>query len=103
MARRVDLDRTLEPVRVPAEVLHEICQHAVEADDDQLLQVHEALSRLEKEDEQSAELIKLRFFVGLTNAQAARVLNISERTAKRNWSYARAWLYRCITQELAKS
>ncbi len=76
---------------------------AVDADDDQLLLVHEALSRLEKEDDQSAELIKLRFFVGLTNAQAARVLNISERTAKRNWSYARAWLYRCITQELAKS
>ncbi|MEC9129741.1 MAG: ECF-type sigma factor, partial [Verrucomicrobiota bacterium] len=76
---------------------------AGDADDDQLLLVHEALSRLEKEDDQSAELIKLRFFVGLTNTQAARVLNISERTAKRNWSYARAWLYRCITQELAKS
>jgi RNA polymerase sigma factor (TIGR02999 family) len=71
---------------------------AVEADEDQILLIHESIQRLEQEDPESAELIKLRFFVGLTNAQAARVLNLSERTAKRNWSYARAWLYRDMTR-----
>ncbi len=66
---------------------------AVTADSDLLLAVNEALAKLEKEDPQSAALIKLRFFVGLTNLQAAEILEIPERTAKRTWAYARAWLY----------
>ena len=71
---------------------------AVTAEDDQLLLVNEALAKLEKEDPESAELIKLRFFVGLPNIQAAKILNMSERTAKRNWAYARAWLFEEITR-----
>jgi len=71
---------------------------ATSAEDEQLLLVNEALAKLEKEDPESAELIKLRFFVGLPNIQAAKILNMSERTAKRNWAYARAWLYEEINR-----
>lgn len=71
---------------------------AVTANDDQLMIVNEALAKLEEEDPESAELIKLRFFVGLPNVQAAKILNMSERTAKRNWAYARAWLFEEISR-----
>jgi len=60
--------------------------------DDQLLAVSEALDKLAAADPQKAELVKLRYFVGLTIEEAAQVLGISERTAKRQWAYARAWL-----------
>ncbi len=53
----------------------------------------EALDRLAAEEAQVAEVVKLRYFVGLTIEQAAEVLAISVRTANRHWSYARAWLY----------
>ena len=72
---------------------------AAEADDDTLLAVDEALVKLAKEDPESAEFIKLRFFVGLTNDEAARALGIPERTARRHWSFARAWLYREIRRQ----
>lgn len=61
--------------------------------DDQLLAVNEALDRLAALDPVGAELVKLRFFVGLPNVEAARLLGLSERTAKRTWAYARAWLH----------
>jgi len=64
--------------------------------DDRLLVIHEALERLAAHDALKAELVKLRYFVGLTIDQAAQVLGISEATAKRHWAYARAWLYREI-------
>ena len=66
---------------------------AIAEDDDAVLAVSEALDRLTKLDPVAAELIKLRFFGGLPNVEAARVLSLSERTAKRAWAYARAWLY----------
>lgn len=66
---------------------------ALTADDDRILMVHEALDELVKIDPTSAELIKLRFFAGLPSADAARMLNLSERTAYRTWAFARAWLY----------
>jgi RNA polymerase sigma factor (TIGR02999 family) len=72
---------------------------AAHADDDALLAVNDALERLAAETPQSAELVKLRFFVGLTNAEAAQALGISERSAKRQWTYARAWLYRAIRDQ----
>ena len=67
------------------------------ADDDQLLAVHEALDKLETQDRIKADLVKLRYFVGMTIEEAAEVLGISEPTAKRYWRYARAWLYHEIT------
>ena len=67
---------------------------AAQADDDTLLAVNEALEKLTARDPDSAELVKLRFFVGLDYAEAAKALGISERTAKRQWTFARAWLYK---------
>jgi len=68
-------------------------QAAVVSDDDQLLAVNEALEKFAAQDMQKAELVKLRYFVGLRIDEAAQVLGISEATAKRYWAYARAWLY----------
>jgi RNA polymerase sigma factor (sigma-70 family) len=65
-------------------------------DDDQVLALNDALDRLTAQDLQKAELVKLRFFAGLTIEEAAKVLGISTPTAKRRWEYARAWLYREI-------
>ena len=71
---------------------------AVEVDDETLLLIDHALDKLAVQDPQSAELVKLRFFVGMSYAEAAEALGISERTTKRQWSYARAWLYRELSQ-----
>jgi RNA polymerase sigma factor (TIGR02999 family) len=69
---------------------------AADAQDDELLAVHEALEQFAAEDRSKAELVKLRYFVGLTIEEAAQVLGISEPTAKRWWAYARAWLFQHI-------
>jgi RNA polymerase sigma factor (TIGR02999 family) len=65
-----------------------------EKSSDELIALDEALERLSEEDKEAAELIKLRFFAGLTMEQAAEVLGMAQRTAERNWAYARAWLYK---------
>lgn len=62
------------------------------ADDDRLLAVNEALEKLTRIDERKAELVKLRFFVGLNFEEAATALGIAVPTAKQWWAYARAWL-----------
>jgi RNA polymerase sigma factor (TIGR02999 family) len=61
--------------------------------DDELLAVHDALENFAQREPFKAELVKLRYFVGLTIEKTAQVLNISSGTAKRHWTYARAWLY----------
>jgi RNA polymerase sigma factor (TIGR02999 family) len=71
-------------------------------DDDQLLAVHEALDKLAVHHKVKAELVKLRYFVGMTIAEAADVLGISEPTAKNYWAWARAWLYKEITAAASK-
>jgi RNA polymerase sigma factor (TIGR02999 family) len=70
------------------------------ADSDVVLAVSEALDKLAEHDKVSAELIKLRFFVGLPNTEAAKLLGLSERSAKRTWAYARAWLFQELTRVL---
>ncbi|HYV29096.1 MAG TPA: sigma-70 family RNA polymerase sigma factor [Candidatus Eisenbacteria bacterium] len=70
---------------------------AAETDDETLVAVDEALSRLATESPERAELVKLRYFVGLSIPDAAEALGISESTAKRQWNYVRAWLYRELT------
>jgi len=74
----------------------ETAEIAAPGSDDELLEVHEALERFAQIDPTKAGLVKLRYFVGLTIPEAAQVLGISEPTAKRWWTYARAWLYREI-------
>lgn len=61
--------------------------------DDELLALNEALDAFAQHDARKAELVKQWYFVGLTLAEAAEILEISERTAKRDLAYARAWLY----------
>lgn len=72
---------------------------AMETDDETLLAVDDALQKLEMEQPPAAALVKLRFFGGMTNAEAGQVLKISERTAKRYWTFARTWLYMEIRRE----
>ena len=62
----------------------------------ELLALDEALSQLAATDPETVELIKLRFYAGLTDDQAAEMLGVSRRTADRMWAFARAWLYRAI-------
>ena len=67
------------------------------APDDELLALHEALDRLAEVHPEKAELVKLRYFAGLTADQAATALGISPSTADRHWNYARAWLRRAMS------
>ncbi|MFO1514853.1 MAG: sigma-70 family RNA polymerase sigma factor [Verrucomicrobiota bacterium] len=62
--------------------------------DEQLLAVDEALQRLAAESPERAELVKLRYYVGLSIPEAAEALGISESTAKRQWNYVRLWLFK---------
>jgi RNA polymerase sigma factor (TIGR02999 family) len=61
---------------------------------EEILALDEALSRLGEKDAQAAEVVRLRFFAGLDIEQTAKVLGVSPRTVKRQWQFARAWLYR---------
>jgi RNA polymerase sigma factor (TIGR02999 family) len=72
---------------------------AGEHDPRQLLHVDEALDRLAAEDPTKAEIVKLRFFVGLENREIAELLNISERTVERSWRFAKAWLLAEFTDD----
>ena len=67
--------------------------------DEELLAVSDALEKFKGRDKQKAELVKLRYFVGLTIAEAAEVLGISIPTADRWWNYSRAWLFEEIERE----
>jgi RNA polymerase sigma factor (TIGR02999 family) len=66
---------------------------------DELLAVHEALDKLAQEDATAAQLVKLRYFVGLTMEEAAAALELAPRTAERLWTYARVWLKREIRRQ----
>jgi len=82
--RRIDLDK-IEP--------------SIEEPSDQLIELDEALCRFTEKHPEKAQLIKLRYFGGLTNVEAAQALGISTSTADRHWAFARAWLYRQMAQD----
>lgn len=84
-AKRIDLD-AIDQAERPA--------------NDKLLAMDDALDRLTDKDPVKGELVKLRFFGGLTNQEAAAILGISTATAERYWSYARAWLQNEIAAAL---
>ena len=82
-------------------------QHRVDLDDAEisieepstnLIALDEARAKLAEEEKTVAELVKLRYFAGLTLSQAANILGVSRRTADRYWAYARAWLYQEINK-----
>jgi RNA polymerase sigma factor (TIGR02999 family) len=82
--QRVDLDEVEITVEGPSE---------------DILALDDALAKLAQKHPKMADLVKLRYFAGLTVAEAAKVLHISPSTADRHWTYARAWLYREIVGE----
>jgi RNA polymerase sigma factor (TIGR02999 family) len=69
---------------------------ALPADEDHLIAVNDALDQLAARSPVQAQVVKLRFFVGMTAAESAEVLGLSERTVKQYWSHARTWLYQEI-------
>jgi RNA polymerase sigma factor (TIGR02999 family) len=69
-----------------------------QASPESLLEIDEALETLSKEDPEAAQLVQLRYFGGLTIEQAAQSMDISSRTAYRQWNYARAWLCKQLLQ-----
>jgi RNA polymerase sigma factor (TIGR02999 family) len=71
---------------------------ADQADDEELLALDDCLERLAQEDPACAELVKLRFFAGLSQEEAATALGLPRRTADRSWAYARAWLCEALSQ-----
>jgi RNA polymerase sigma factor (TIGR02999 family) len=72
---------------------------ALDTDDEQLIALDEALTQLAVDDPDAARLVNLRFFAGLTLKDAAAFLGLSQRTAERQWAYARAWLYARLRQD----
>jgi RNA polymerase sigma factor (TIGR02999 family) len=71
---------------------------AGEADDARVLKVNEALEKFAVDHPEKAELVKLRYFAGLTLDEAAQALDIAEPTARRWWTYARAWLLKDMSE-----
>jgi RNA polymerase sigma factor (TIGR02999 family) len=65
----------------------------VQQTDEQLLAVHEVLDKFSKEHPPQAEVVKLRYFAGMTNEEVAQVLGVSVATVKNYWTFARAWLF----------
>jgi RNA polymerase sigma factor (TIGR02999 family) len=82
--QRVDLDLGVIPDGTP---------------DENLIDLDEALQRLERDDPVGASLVKLRFFAGLGQAEAAEALGLPRRTADRHWAFARAWLFDRLRRE----
>jgi RNA polymerase sigma factor (TIGR02999 family) len=72
---------------------------AIESPPEDMLALDEALVKLAAEDHVKAELVKLRYFAGLTLEEAGRMLGISPATADRYWAFARAWLYRELKRD----
>lgn len=68
--------------------------------DDKILLVDEALEQLKVEDPEKAQIVMLKFFAGLTNEQVAEILNVNERTVRRQWTFAQAWLLDRMTAQL---
>ena len=69
---------------------------AVDQDPVEVLALDAAIGRLEEQDPTAADIVRLRFFAGLSVEETARMLDLSERTVKREWAFARAWLYTAL-------
>lgn len=85
--------------RVTAQGLERIAEEGL---DERAVAVSEALTRLGQRDAEKAELVRLRYFVGLTLEEAAATMEVSVATAKRHWAFARAWLEREMNEERAE-
>ena len=88
--RKQQLGRGGDRQRIPFDAVHV----AADAPSEDLLALDESLQRFEELDPLAANIVKLRYFAGMTMPEAAEALGISLRTAERNWTYARTWLHR---------
>jgi RNA polymerase sigma factor (TIGR02999 family) len=96
--RRILVDRARDRRRLKrgggrVRVDLDLASVSLDAPGDDLIDLDEALTELAREDSLCARLVALRFFAGLTQAEAAEALGLPRRTADRHWAYARAWLY----------
>lgn len=96
--RRILVDRARQKARIRhgGELERVDLEHvtiATEDSNDTVLAIHEALEKLALESTQKAEIVKLRYFIGLEHAEIAQVPGVSEPTVRRHWAYARSWLY----------
>jgi RNA polymerase sigma factor (TIGR02999 family) len=90
--KRKSLKRIVGKSNIPVDEVFEVSEKT----DDQIIALDEALKKLESIEERSSKIVELRYFSGLTIEETAEVLNISPATAKRDWNFAKAWLYREI-------
>lgn len=94
--RKSRLKRGGDRVRVDLEEL----DLAATTPDDRVLLIDDALARLEQKNPDLARIVTLKFFGGLTNEEVAELLNVNERTIRRQWTFAKAWLLDNIREEL---
>jgi len=90
--RRARVKRGGNPVRVSLGDVDSATQY----DPEEILALDDAIRRLEDQDPTLADVVRLRFFAGLSVEETARKLDVSERTVKREWAFARAWLYEAL-------
>jgi RNA polymerase sigma factor (TIGR02999 family) len=86
---RARVKRGGNPIRVELTDVDSAAVH----DPVEILALDDAIRRLEEQDPAAADIVRLRFFTGLSVEETARMLDLSERTVKREWAFARAWLY----------
>jgi RNA polymerase sigma factor (TIGR02999 family) len=99
-SRSRDCDKrggAIEQRRLPITDAADVVDLAVEQEPEQILTLDNAVGRLEREHPHAADVVKLRFFAGLSVADTAECLGISDRTVKRQWRFARAWLFRAVS------
>lgn len=99
--RRILIERARRRARIrhgggQERVNIEAVEIAAPDDDERMLAVHAALDQLAAEDPVKADVVKLRFFVGLSDREVAEGLGVSERTIERHWAYAKVWLLRAL-------
>ncbi len=105
--RRILIDRARAKVRLRRgggreRVPLENVTLAVDDPDETVLAIHEVLDRLTARDEVKAQIVKLRYFAGLSHDEIARALGMAEPTVRRHWAFARSWLYAELKREFAK-
>lgn len=92
----------LDRVELDEEVEDDLAIQTPETRED-LVALDAALTKFQEEDPEAAQLVKLRYFVGMSMSEAATVLGISQRSAERTWTFAKAWLHREIAENPGES
>jgi len=97
--QKMSLKRGAKPVYVSIEDV----DIADELPEERVLFIDDALQRLEKKDAELAQVVTLKFFAGLTNAEVAEMTGVTERTVQNKWTFAKAWLINDIEEELNRA